>query len=108
MAAYTGHSDSVRGLCEMPGIGFVSASHDTTLRVWGLNGETLMELVGHTALVYSCAASSSGLIASGMNPIVPQTTHEGLRSYFKPDSARLAVDVCCCGCGCCHCGYWSC
>lgn len=68
MASYSGHTDSVRGLCEMPGIGFVSASHDTTLRVWSTDGETLTELIGHSALVYACAATSSGLIASGMTP----------------------------------------
>lgn len=46
-------------------MGFVSASHDCTLRVWDLAGETLAELVGHTALVYAAAATANGLIASG-------------------------------------------
>ena len=41
------------------------ASHDQTLRLWSFAGETLAELVGHTALIYSAAAhASSGLIAS--------------------------------------------
>ena len=56
----------MRGLCNLPGVGFVSASHDCTLRVWTLEGETVANLVGHTALVYTCAASSKGLIASGV------------------------------------------
>jgi phospholipase A-2-activating protein len=62
---YTGHSDSVRTLCELPGIGFVSGSHDMTLQVWAHSGEVLSKLVGHTALVYSCAATMEGMIASG-------------------------------------------
>jgi phospholipase A-2-activating protein len=55
----------VRGLCNLPGVGFVSASNDMTLRVWTLAGDTVAELVGHTALVYSCAATDEGLILSG-------------------------------------------
>jgi hypothetical protein len=55
----------VRGLCNLPGVGFVSASHDTTLRVWSMEGETLATLAGHTALVYACAAAPNGTIASG-------------------------------------------
>jgi phospholipase A-2-activating protein len=49
----------------LPGVGFVSGSHDLTLRVWALTGETLAECVGHSALIYSVAATPSGLIASG-------------------------------------------
>ena len=49
----------------VPDLGVVSASHDQTLRLWSFAGETLAELVGHTALVYSTAAhASSGMIAS--------------------------------------------
>lgn len=49
----------------VPDVGVVSASHDQTLRLWSFAGETLAELVGHTALVYSAAAHApSGLIAS--------------------------------------------
>ena len=62
---HSGHTDSVRGLCTLPGIGFVSASNDMTLRVWATEGGTLAQLAGHTALVYSCAATASGMIASG-------------------------------------------
>lgn len=53
-----------RGLALLPGIGFVSASHDHTLRVWDDAGALLAELVGHTALVYRTAALADGLIAS--------------------------------------------
>ena len=34
-----------RGMALLPGIGFVSASHDHTLRVWDEGGALLAELV---------------------------------------------------------------
>jgi WD40 repeat protein len=52
-ATWSGHTDSVRGLALLPGgAGVVSGSHDFTLRVWTLDGATLSELIGHTALVF--------------------------------------------------------
>jgi phospholipase A-2-activating protein len=33
--------------------------------MWAVTGEQLMEMVGHTAIVYSVAAHASGDIASG-------------------------------------------
>jgi phospholipase A-2-activating protein len=66
VATYKGHTDTVRGLAALPGVGFVSGSHDCSLRVWSLDGTTLAEMHGHTAIIYSVAAAgSSGLIASG-------------------------------------------
>lgn len=59
------HTIVNRALCILPGVGFVSGSHDTSVRVWALSGETLAELYGHTALVYTVAATASGLIVSG-------------------------------------------
>lgn len=66
---FSGHTDSVRALCEVPGKGFVSASHDATLRLWGPSGECITVFAGHTSLVYACAASSR-CIASGMLSIM--------------------------------------
>jgi phospholipase A-2-activating protein len=66
---YTGHTDSVRALCEVPGLGFVSGSHDTTLKAWALDGRCLATLQGHTALVYACAATSA-LLASGAHLLI--------------------------------------
>lgn len=63
---YKGHSDSVRGLCELPALGgFASASHDATVAVWALGGDLLRTLAGHAALVYSIAPLPGGLLASG-------------------------------------------
>lgn len=65
---YEGHTDSVRALCEVPGLGFVSGSHDMTLRAWTLGGDCIATLVGHTALIYACAATST-VLASGVQLI---------------------------------------
>ncbi|KAJ7967358.1 phospholipase A-2-activating protein [Quillaja saponaria] len=49
----------------MPGLGILSASHDGSLRLWAISGEVLMEMVGHTAIVYSVDSHESGLIVTG-------------------------------------------
>jgi hypothetical protein len=41
-----------RGLSLIPGLGFASASHDGTLRLWTNGGDAIAALEGHTALVY--------------------------------------------------------
>lgn len=37
----------------------------SSIRLWALTGQLLMEMVGHTSLVYSVDAHISGLVASG-------------------------------------------
>ncbi|KAF7840914.1 phospholipase A-2-activating protein [Senna tora] len=58
-------TDTVRGLALMSDLGILSASHDGSLRLWAVSGEVLMEMVGHTAIVYSVDSHASGLIVSG-------------------------------------------
>ncbi|XP_021282644.1 phospholipase A-2-activating protein [Herrania umbratica] len=62
---FVGHTDTVRGLAVMPGLGVLSASHDGSIRLWAQSGEVLMEMVGHTSIVYSVDSHISGLIVSG-------------------------------------------
>ncbi|KAG9130365.1 hypothetical protein Leryth_004346 [Lithospermum erythrorhizon] len=62
---FKGHTDTVRGLAVMPNMGIVSASHDGLVRLWSLDGEVLLEMVGHTNIVYSVHAHENGLIVSG-------------------------------------------
>ncbi|MCO5582716.1 hypothetical protein L7F22_036615 [Adiantum nelumboides] len=57
--------NTVRGLAFMPNMGILSASHDGSVRFWSVNGDPLLEMIGHTAIVYCVAASSSGDVASG-------------------------------------------
>lgn len=65
MHTFSGHTDTVRGLSMMSGLGILSASHDGSIRFWALSGEVLMEMVGHTSIVYSVDSHSSGLVVSG-------------------------------------------
>lgn len=51
-----------RGLAVVPGLGFVSASHDQTLQIWTAAGESIATLVGHTAIVYRCFSADAVLI----------------------------------------------
>jgi WD40 repeat protein len=37
----------------------------STIKLWALTGQPLLEMIGHSSLVYSVDAHSSGLIASG-------------------------------------------
>lgn len=41
LKTFTGHSDVVRTLAEVPGVGFLSGSNDGTARLWELSGECL-------------------------------------------------------------------
>ncbi|RKO92460.1 WD40-repeat-containing domain protein [Blyttiomyces helicus] len=62
---FTGHTDAVRGLALLPGLGFASCSNDATIRGWALTGQSLFELHGHTSFVYSIAVLPTGEIVSG-------------------------------------------
>ncbi|KAL4581254.1 hypothetical protein LXL04_017464 [Taraxacum kok-saghyz] len=72
---FSGHTDTVRGLAIMPDLGILSASHDGTIRLWAVTGEVLLEMVGHTAIVYSVDAHKSGLVVSG--------SEDGLAKIWK-------------------------
>ncbi|XP_077233233.1 transducin family protein / WD-40 repeat family protein [Tasmannia lanceolata] len=75
---FVGHTDTVRGLAVMPGLGILSASHDGSIRLWELTGQVLMEMVGHTSIVYSVDAHSSGLIASGSEDCFAKIWKDGV------------------------------
>ncbi|KAI8028323.1 Phospholipase A-2-activating protein [Camellia lanceoleosa] len=62
---FVGHTDTVRSLAVMPDLGILSASHDGSIRLWALTGQVLMEMVGHTSIVYSVDSHVSGLVVSG-------------------------------------------
>ncbi|QDZ18943.1 PFU domain-containing protein [Chloropicon primus] len=60
------HTDTVRSLAQVPdGVGFFSASHDTTVRSWGASGGANKVFVGHNALVYDVkvASTAAGILA---------------------------------------------
>ncbi|CAI9769098.1 unnamed protein product [Fraxinus pennsylvanica] len=75
---FLGHTDTVRGLAVMPGLGILSASHDGSIRLWTLSGEHLMEMVGHTSIVYAVDAHASGLIISGSEDCFAKIWKDGV------------------------------
>eukprot|EP00249_Psilotum_nudum_P003972 c17494_g1_i1 orf=165-2480(+) len=74
----SGHSDTVRGLALMANVGFLSASHDGSVRLWAFTGEPLLEMVGHTAIVYCVAADPSGDIVSGSEDCFVKVWRNGI------------------------------
>ncbi|XP_047941703.1 phospholipase A-2-activating protein isoform X1 [Salvia hispanica] len=75
---FQGHTDTVRGVAIMPNLGILSASHDGTIRLWALSGELLMEMVGHTSIVYSVDAHASGLIVSASEDCSAKIWKDGI------------------------------
>lgn len=74
-----------RGLSLVPDLGFVSASHDGTLQLWTATGKPVATLAGHTALVYSAAATAGGLIASA--------SEDNTARVWRADGTCLQVSV---------------
>ena len=60
MRTFTGHNDAVRALALLPGIGFLSASNDGTVRMWELGGTCLHVLQAGSSFIYSVAVLPSG------------------------------------------------
>ncbi|KAL6494769.1 hypothetical protein OROGR_031569 [Orobanche gracilis] len=75
---FFGHTDTVRGVAVMPNLGIISASHDGSIRLWALSGELLMEMVGHTSIIYSVDAHISGLIVSGSEDCSAKIWRDGV------------------------------
>ncbi|XP_052193453.1 uncharacterized protein LOC127801946 [Diospyros lotus] len=78
MHTFVGHTDTVRGLAVMHGVGILSASHDGSIRLWALSGQVLVEMVGHTSIVYSVDSHVSGLIASGSEDCFAKIWKDGV------------------------------
>ncbi|KAF7126945.1 hypothetical protein RHSIM_Rhsim11G0173300 [Rhododendron simsii] len=75
---FVGHTDTVRSLAVMPDLGIISASHDGSIRLWAITGQVLMEMVGHTSIVYSVDSNVSGLIVSGSEDCFAKIWKDGV------------------------------
>ncbi|KAI8532939.1 hypothetical protein RHMOL_Rhmol11G0257200 [Rhododendron molle] len=75
---FVGHTDTVRSLAVMPDLGIISASHDGSIRLWAISGQVLMEMVGHTSIVYSVDSHVSGLIVSGSEDCFAKIWKDGV------------------------------
>jgi phospholipase A-2-activating protein len=57
---FEGHTDAVRALALLPGVGFLSASNDGTVKLWELGGTMLHSLDAHQSFIYSVSVLPSG------------------------------------------------
>ena len=91
-----------RALALVPGKGIVSGSHDTTLRLWNAAGTCLRVLEGHTALVYACAATAEGMMASASEDNTARLWQgDGTCLQAIPHPGELlAVPLLCCSMHC--------
>lgn len=55
-----GSAEPLRGLAHVPGLGFLSCSNDTLVKLWTYDGEVQAALVGHSNFVYAVAVSPDG------------------------------------------------
>jgi len=54
----------VRGLAELPGVGFLTVANDGNLKTWTLQGDCVHEIPAHSNLVYSVIVTPSGEIVT--------------------------------------------
>jgi WD40 repeat protein len=67
-ATYTGHSDIVNSLVELPNGDFATGMYYGTIKIWDRATENVKEtLYLHTSAVLSLAILNNGLLASGSN-----------------------------------------
>lgn len=59
------HDDIIRGLTEVPGLGFASCSNDETVKLWTTDGNLIQTFKGHTGFVFAITTLVTGEIASG-------------------------------------------
>mmetsp|Transcript_31886 Transcript_31886/g.79536 ORF Transcript_31886/g.79536 Transcript_31886/m.79536 type:complete len:838 (+) Transcript_31886:219-2732(+) len=63
IATLEGHTDVVRGLALVAGLGFASVANDGTLRLWSLDGSALLTIAASESFLYSVASLPSGELA---------------------------------------------
>jgi len=83
LRTFQAHGDTVRGLALVPGLGVVSASHDFTLKLWSFDGDELAIMAGHSAIIYSAAGSTAGLLASA--------SEDGTARLWQGDGSCIAT-----------------
>jgi len=58
------HPDTVRGICNVPGLGFLSCCNDFVVRLYSYDGSLLHNLIGHENFVFSSRLLHSGEFAT--------------------------------------------
>jgi len=62
---FKGHNDIIRGIVEVPGLGFATCSNDEMVKVWTLEGDEIHTMQGHTTYIFAICALATGEIVTG-------------------------------------------
>ena len=54
------HTDIIRAITEVPGVGFATCSNDEKVKIWTLEGQALQTLSGHTGFVFALINLGAG------------------------------------------------
>jgi phospholipase A-2-activating protein len=79
----------------MPNVGFLSASHDCTARLWTLEGETVCVFIGHAALVYSASCVS---VSSQTGSLVITGSEDNTAKLWNPNDGSCLQTIAHPGC----------
>jgi phospholipase A-2-activating protein len=74
----------------MPNVGFLSASHDCTARLWTLEGETVCVFIGHAALVYSASCVS---VSSQTGSLVITGSEDNTAKLWNPNDGSCLQTI---------------
>lgn len=62
---FKAHNDIIRGIVEMPGLGFATCSNDEMVKVWTHEGDLIHTLQGHSSYIFAMCSLASGEIVTG-------------------------------------------
>ena len=68
--SYTGHSDVVRDIAVVSEKLFLSASNDSTIRLWEFAGACARMFSGHSSYIYRIALTPNGFASVGEDSCV--------------------------------------
>ena len=59
------HGDIIRGITEVPNIGFATCSNDEVVKIWTMDGQHIQDLRGHNGFVFCIDTLNTGEIVTG-------------------------------------------
>lgn len=74
---FEAHADIIRGIVEIPSIGFATCSNDELVKLWDITGNLLGEYKGHSGFVFGLCTLDSGEIVSGGDDCTVRVWRDG-------------------------------
>ena len=71
------HEDIIRGIVEIPGVGFATCSNDQLVKIWTIDGQKLMTMTGHQGFVFGLCCLDSGEVVSGSDDCTVKVWKDG-------------------------------